>query len=138
MINDWFQHRFRGKPGVGGPEVTQYDLVAAAIHALAARSYILAMQREINVLMDDFHHFRPVIEYQKITWNDEYRELWDEWESLSADQQKEIKRIHDVVRKKSKVIRTLCRAMTVLLGGHFDTVEKYDFLFFDFAHLQRG
>ena len=61
-INDWFEHYFRDHKGVGGPEIQHFNMKAAITHCLSMRSHILCLDYQINELMEEFHHFRPVIE----------------------------------------------------------------------------
>ena len=63
-INAWFEHYFHGI-AVGGPDIEQFDVVAAILQVYAIRSHILWVEALIEDLMSDYHHVRAVNE----VWN---------------------------------------------------------------------
>ena len=73
-----------------------------------------------------------MLERHNFPWKDSYGDLWKDWQSLSKDRKNEVRKIKDKTRKISEVIKAYCRAMSVLLGGHFTTEQNWTFCCFDF------
>ena len=85
-------------------------------HVLVMRNYIVQMQRNIGELMEEYHHFRPIIEEYKPQFRrSQDDELAQEWRDLDRDQQREIRNIKDKARKLSRIMKGYSRSFSILL-----------------------